>query len=384
MMLTAMNSYKENMLQLCETVLTKSEGVSVHNWMYEDGVLLEGLLQAEKLTKDKRIFPFVKEYIDAFVTEEGHIPKVESRPSSVDCVNNAKIILEVYKHTGEEKYRKALEYFYEYIKKHPRLTKTTAFAHKVIYYDQMWLDGLYMMQPLYARLIPEFGREEDYSDVAAQFQYIYEFTYDKETQLFYHAYDHSRKMFWSDDTTGHSQCFWGRAMGWLGMALVDTLDAIPEKYEKERSILLNVLHKLADGVCRWQNEKGVWYQVVNQGEREGNYMESSCSCMYACFLLKALQKGYLTDDYEPYIHKAVEGIFNEFVTIDKAGNLHVHKVCLVAGLGPDKHPHRDGTFEYYISEPVVDDDNKARGPLLQLLVALFTGRDTEAGCRGRR
>lgn len=361
--------YKEKMLQLCETVLTEPESVSVHNWMYEDGVLLEGLLQAEKITGDQRIFTFVKEYIDTFVTEEGQIPKVEKRPSSVDCVNNAKIILEVYKRTGEEKYRKVLEYFYQYIKKHPRLTGITAFAHKVIYKDQMWLDGLYMMQPLYARLVPEFGEEADYRDVAAQFEYIYKFAYDEEKQLFYHAYDHSKNMFWSDDVTGRSRCFWGRAMGWLGMALVDTLDAIPEKFEKERNILLDVLKKLADGICRWQNDKGVWYQITDQGQREGNYMESSCSCMYACFLLKAVQRGYLDGQYEICIEKAIEGIFKEFVTTDEDGNMHVHNVCLVAGLGPDKHPHRDGTFEYYMSEPVVDDDNKARGPLLQLLVA---------------
>lgn len=359
--------YHKKMLQLCETVLTQPESVSVYNWMYEDGVLLEGLLRVEKLTQDLRIFPFVKEYVDSFVTEDGRIPKVESRPSSVDCINNAKIILAVYERTREEKYKKALEYFYQYIQKHPRLSGTTAFAHKVVYQDQMWLDGLYMLQPFYARLVPEFGKETDYQDIAAQFEYIYRFAYDEEPQLFYHAYDHSRNMFWSDDKTGHSPCFWGRAMGWLGMALVDTLEAIPEKFKEERDVLLKVLKKLADGICRWQNEQGVWYQVTNQGEREGNYMESSCSSMYVCFLLKAVRAGYLSAAYEKCAYKGLEGIFKEFVSVDEEDMIHVHNVCQVAGLGPAKKPHRDGTFEYYISEPIVSDDNKARGPLLLAL-----------------
>lgn len=363
-------SYKERMLQLYENVLTQSESVSIYNWMYEDGVLLEGLLEVEKLTQDARIFPFVKQYVDCFVTEDGRIPKIETRPSSVDCLNNAKIILAVYERTKEEKYKKALEYIYQYIQKHPRLTGTTAFAHKVVYFDQMWLDGLYMLQPLYARLIPEFGKEEDYKDVAAQFAYIYQFTYDEKTGLFYHAYDHTKEMFWSDDVTGRSPNFWGRAMGWLGMALVDTLEAIPEKYKEERQILLDVLKKLADGVVRWQNEKGVWYQVMDQGDREGNYMESSCSCMFANFLLKGMRLGYLSTDYEICAKKALEGVFEEFVTEDEANNLHIHNVCLVAGLGPNKRPERDGTFEYYISEEIVDDDNKARGPLLQALTEM--------------
>lgn len=362
--------YKEKMLQIAEFVLKNPDSVSVYNWMYEDGVLLEGMLEVEKITGDERIFPFVKDYVDCFVTEEGTIPKIETRPSSVDCLNNGKIILAVYKRTGEEKYRKALEYIYAYIQKHPRLTGTTAFAHKVVYYDQMWLDGLYMLQPLYARMIPEFGKEADYRDVANQFAYIYQFTFDKEKELFYHAYDHTKEMFWSDDVTGRSPNFWGRAMGWLGMAMTDTLEAIPEKYEEERGIILDVLKKLADGVVRWQNEKGVWYQVTDQGQREGNYMESSCSCMFANFLLKAMRLGYLPADYRECANKAIEGIFKEFVSEDEEGILHISNVCLVAGLGPNKRPERDGTFAYYISEKIVDDDNKARGPFLQALTEL--------------
>lgn len=363
-------TYTSYMHRLCEMVLSQEDSVSRHNWMYEDGVLLEGMLQAEALTADERIFPFVKQYIDCFVTEDGHIPRIEKRPSSVDCLNNAKLILEVYHRTGEAGYRKALEYIYAYIQKHPRLSGTTAFAHKAIYADQMWLDGLYMLQPLYARMIPEFGREDDYQDVANQFSYIYQFTYDEETGLFYHAYDHTKHMFWSDNKTGRSPHFWGRAMGWLGMAAVDTLEAVPLKYEKQRAVILEVLQKLADGVVRWQNEKGVWYQITDQGTRTGNYMEASCSSMFANFLLKAVRDGYLPKSYEQYAKSAMEGIFKEFMSEDENGLLHINNVCLVAGLGPEKRPERDGTFAYYISEPVVKDDNKARGPLLQALVQL--------------
>lgn len=362
--------YKKKMLQFSEMVLNNPDSVSIYNWMYEDGVLLEGLLQVEALTGDERVLSYIEEYLAAFVTEEGRLPKIETRPSSVDCLNNAKIILTAYERTGKEKYKKVLEYIYQYIKKHPRLTGTTAFAHKIIYFDQMWLDGLYMLQPLYARIIKEFGTKEDYRDVANQFDYIFKFTFDEEKELFYHAYDHSRKMFWSDDETGRSPHFWGRAMGWLGVALVDTLEAIPEEFAEERKILMDVLAKFAKGVKRWQNEKGVWYQILDQGDREGNYMESSCSCMYALALLKAMRLGYLPKEYRVCAEKAMEGIFKEFVSEDEKGDLHIHNVCLVAGLGPNKRPERDGSFEYYISEKIVDDDNKARGPLLLALTEM--------------
>ncbi len=358
--------YNKRMIKLCDQLLSDADSVSRHNWMYEDGVLLEALYRAGGLHEDARILPYLKGYVDTFVTEDGRLPCIENRPSSADCLNNGKVIMTVYETLGGERYEKVLRYLYDYIGRHPRLTGSRGFAHKVVYPDQMWLDGLYMMEPLYARLIRLFGPEKRYEDVGEQFALILKYAYDEEKQLFYHAYDHSRRMFWSDDVTGCSPCFWGRAMGWLSMAAVDCLDVLPDQ-RPERKILTDLLKKLAAGLARYQDGDGLWHQVVDQVGREGNYQEASCSCMFVYSLKKSVRKGYIDPVYEQAADKGMEGIFRRLVTEDEAGKLHIKNVCLVAGLGPEKKPWRNGTYEYYISEPVVEDDNKARGPLLLAL-----------------
>lgn len=355
--------YIDLMKKTYETALRRENSVSMTNWMYEDGVLCKGMEYAGTLLGDRRYLPFLKSYVDRFVSQDGRIPALEKRPPSVDTLNNGKVIFTVSHHYPDEKYKLALSYLRERIRTHPRLTGSRAFAHKAVYADQMWLDGLFMLQPLYAQLAAESGETEAFDDIAAQFALITQYAYDSEKELYYHAYDHSRSMFWADPVTGCSPSFWGRAMGWLSMAAVDTLDFFPPKHPG-RGPILDVIQKIGHGIIRYQNENGVWYQVLDQGMRAGNYEESSCSCMFAYFLKKAVQKGYLDASYLPYASKAMAGVCRQFVTLGEDGFVNIRNVCLVAGLGPAKKPERDGSFAYYISEPVVTNDNKGFGALL--------------------
>lgn len=359
--------YIEQLKLLQNYILSNKDSVSFYNWMYEDGVLLKALIRSNEILPDSRTFPFIKKYIDNFVDNNGKIEKINSRPPSVDSLNNGKIIVEIYKLTGEEKYYKALSYIYNRIKQHPKLSGTDAFAHKAIYKDQMWLDGLYMLQPLYTQLITLFDEPQLYSHVAKQFEYIDKFTFDYKTKLFYHAYDHSRDMFWCSKDNGCSPSFWGRAIGWLAMAAIDTYELIPENFIEERTIIKDIAEKIADGIVRYQNKKGVWHQIVDKGELEGNYEEASCSCMFAYFLKRGVNINILPAAYDKFADRAITGIFNNFISEDNNGRLHINNICLVAGLGPDKKPHRDGSFSYYINEPIVSDDNKAIGPFILAL-----------------
>ncbi len=357
--------YINRMKQVYETALTRKNSVSETNWMYEDGVLLRAMAATGALLEDDRYLSFLKRYIDNFVTEDGRIPFVENRPPSVDCLNNGKVIFTLYHITHEDRYKKALAYLKSCIERHPRLDGCGGFAHKKIYPNQMWLDGLFMLQPLYAEYTKEWGPYECFEDIAKQFALITRFAYDEEKGLYYHAYDHSRSMFWADPVTGCSPHFWGRAMGWLAMAAVDTLDYFPADHPG-RNAILDVVEKIAAGIVRYQSPSGVWYQILDLADRKGNYKESSCTCMFAYFLKKSVQMGYLPDSFLSSADKAMDGIFSEFIN-EKDGLVHIGNVCLVAGLGPAKKPHRNGSFAYYISEPVVEDDNKAFGPLLWAL-----------------
>ena len=233
---------------------------------------------------------------------------------------------------------------------------------------QMWLDGLYMGAPFYARYGVVFNEPENFDDVIHQITLMEEKARDPETGLLYHGWDESRSMFWADPKTGLSASFWGRAIGWYAMALVDVLDYIPEDYPK-RHLVVEVLQRLAEAVSKYQDpESGVWYQVIDQMGREGNYLESSVSSMLVYSLAKGANRGYIDKKYLDMAKKGYEGILEQFIEVDEDGEIHITQGCAVAGLGAGDH--RDGTYEYYLSEPVRSDDPKATGPFIKASLEL--------------
>jgi unsaturated rhamnogalacturonyl hydrolase len=247
------------------------------------------------------------------------------------------------------------------LKSQPR-TSEGGFWHKKIYPEQMWLDGLYMAEPFYAEYAATFREGADFDDIARQFVLMERHARDSRTGLLYHGWDESRKQRWADPATGRSPNFWGRAMGWYAMALVDTLDYFP-KGHPQRAELLAILRRLAAAVEKYQEpESGLWYQVLDRGGAEGNYLEASASCMFVYALAKGVRQGYLPASYLKVARKGYQGIVGRFVETDAGGLVSLKGIVSVAGLGGS--PYRDGSYQYYLSEKVVADDPKGVGAFL--------------------
>jgi unsaturated rhamnogalacturonyl hydrolase len=285
---------------------------------------------------------------------------------NIDRINPGKPLFLLYAKTKDEKYRRAIETLRQQMREHPR-TSEGGFWHKKRYPHQMWLDGLYMGAPFLARYASTFGEPELLEDVVKQFVLIEKHARDEKTGLLYHGWDESRKQKWADPVTGRSPAFWGRAMGWYAMGLVETLDFLPPGH-KGRADLIAILDRLAAAVTRVQDPKtGLWYQVVDQGGRKGNYLEASVSSMLSFALLKAARLGYIDAKYAQAGRRAYEGIVRELIEVDKEGLVSIHRVCQVAGLGGDPERgerYRDGTYEYYVNEKVRSNDPKAVGPFI--------------------
>ena len=151
-------------------------------------------------------------------------------------------------------------------------------------------------------------------------------------------------------------------MGWYAMALVDVLDFLPTDHPK-RPEIIGILQRLSTAVSKFQDaETGLWYQVVDQGDREGNYLESSASNMFVYTLVKAVKKGYIDSKFMKVAQKGYNGILKHFIEVDDDGMVHLHKACAGAGLGGN--PYRDGSYEYYITERIRSNDPKAVGPFI--------------------
>ena len=333
-------------------------------WNYIDGCMMTSLIELYKATNDEKYLDFVKRFVDFYVREDGTILGYEMEKYSTDDVSESRILFDLYKFTNEEKYDKAIEMCYEQILTHPR-TKEGNFWHKKIYPNQVWLDGLYMMQVFYTRYETERNKLQNYSDIVNQFKNVYNIMRDKETGLYYHAYDSSKSMFWANKETGLSQNYWLRSIGWYTVALIDVYSYMDEQMYDEYHTIKEIFKETIDSILKYQDsESKMFYQVPNFPGREKNYLETSGSCMIAFAILKGVRLKALPERYLQIGLDIFNGVCNKYLTVKEDGDLNLGGICLVAGLGPKNNLRRDGTYEYYMSEPIVENDAKGVGPFI--------------------
>ena len=330
------------------------------NWNYIDGCMMTALLCMSEITADPRYAAFAEGFIDSFVGEDGSIRTFNPQGHALDDVNEGRVLFALYEQTGKEKYKKAAAFLRQQLDCQPR-TPEGSFWHKQIYPNQVWLDGVYMAQPFAALYEKHFGHG-DYSDVLRQIRTVRAKMRDEKTGLYFHGYDASRAAFWCDKETGRSASFWLRAIGWFSVALADLIEILPAGEAREE--LATILRELMTSIAAYADEAtGMYYQVVDQGGREGNYLESSGSSMVAYAMLKGARLGALGTEFAALGRKTFQGIADTCLKFED-GQLCLDHICLVAGLGPEDNRRRDGSYAYYISEPVVRNDAKGVAPFL--------------------
>jgi unsaturated rhamnogalacturonyl hydrolase len=330
-------------------------------WSYEQGVLLKGIENVWLNTADGKYFNFIQRSVDRFVNDDGTIKTYNLDEYNLDNINEGKLLLTLYRITEKEKYKKAADHLREQLKTHPR-TKEGGFWHKKIYPYQMWLDGLYMGEPFYAEYARIFHEDAAFDDIAKQFIWMEAHARDAKTGLLYHGWDESKQQRWANKQTGLSPEFWARAIGWYAMALVDVLDYFPENHP-QRGELLAILNRLAPAIEKFQQPKsGLWYQVLDKPTGKGNYLEASAACMFVYALAKGTRHGYIPDRYLSVAQKGYQGILAQFIKTDANGQVNLEGTVGGAGLGGN--PYRDGTYQYYIGEKIVQNDPKGIGAFL--------------------
>jgi len=343
-----------------------SVGVT-EKWAYEWGLALKSIEQVWLKTHEDRYFDYIKTNIDKFVDPDGDIRTYRLEEYNLDRINPGKLLFPLYSQTGDERYKRAAYLLRQQLRTHPRTNKG-GFWHKQIYPHQMWLDGIYMAAPFYAEFAERFGEPEGFDDVAQQIILIEKHTRDPVTGLLYHGWDESKSQKWADPETGCSPSFWGRAIGWYAMGIVDVLDHLPVNHPRREKIIRIFQDAIASLAAVQDSPTGLWYQVLDQGGRAGNYLESSASCMIVYAMVKGVRKAYIGREYLDVARGGYAGILEHFVEVDDQGLVNLNRICSVAGLGrgpgqPEK-PYRDGSFEYYIGEKIVANDHKGVGPFI--------------------
>ncbi len=330
------------------------------SWNYIDGCMITALLAIHDITGDERYFSFAENFISWFVQEDGSIRTYDRSKYNLDDINEGRVLFELYSRTGKEKYKKAAQTLYQQICEQPR-TAEGNFWHKAIYPNQVWLDGLYMAQPFYALYQKNLGNG-DYRDILSQICNVRDKMFDETKKLCYHGYDASRSAFWADKETGLSRNFWLRSIGWFTVALADLCEIIPDGEANSR--IRSIFREMIEGISQYADSgTGMYWQVPDQGGREGNYLETSGSSMIAYAMLKGARLGVLDKEFAAKGEKTFRGIVDKYLSFND-GELNLGGICLVAGLGPENNRRRDGSYEYYISEPVVENDAKGVAPFV--------------------
>lgn len=329
---------------------------------YTTGVLMQAYDDLNQASPEPRYAQAVEKVMNSFVNADGSINGYQLFKYNIDSINSGKLLLRLYERNPQDHYRTAVDTLRRQLEEHPR-TSAGAFWHKKIYPHQVWLDGVYMGIPFLAHHELMSGHR-DFDEVLAEFRLVREKLRDPETGLYFHAWDEAKQQHWADSESGLSPHFWSRGLGWMAMALVDVLDFIPEENaqnKEHRQYLIDMINELAPALEKYQDaESGTWYQVTDRAGAQGNYLEASGSSMFTYFFAKALNKGYLPQSWLPMAKRSYQGLLNEFMQVHADGSVSLTGNCEVGGLGFG----RDGSYRYYMSEAVIDDDLKGVGPFI--------------------
>ncbi len=331
------------------------------HWDYTAGLFTLSLLKLGEVTGDPRYADYTARTLGSLITSDGRIQGYRADEYNIDHINPGKTVLGLWQLTREERYRIAALTLRRQLDTHPR-TSEGGFWHKQRYPHQMWLDGLYMASPFYAQCAVLFQEPAtSFDDVVRQIRLVGRHTWDEPTGLFRHGWDEKRQQDWADKDTGRSACCWGRAVGWYAMSMVDVLEFLPADHAGRAEVTAQ-LDRLCAGMVRHQDSAtGLWWQVVDQGGRDGNYLEATVATMMAYTMAKGIHRGWLPRTHEPALKKAWQGILAHFIRQDDGPErISLVRCCSVAGLGYG----RDGSYAYYLKEPIVDNDLKGVGPFI--------------------
>jgi len=351
-------------VRMAHTVMTQADSLIRYvsgkpKWAYDVAFL--GMAIDRLGNEDPKYSKYMEDWVNYFVHDDGSVTDYRLEEYNLDRIFPGRNVLTVYQRDSRQKCKIALDNFIKQLETHPK-TNSGGYWHKKIYPWQMWLDGIFMGSTFMAAYAREFNQPEWFDAATRQTIMIYEKTLDPGTGLLMHAWDESREQKWCDPLTGKSLYPWSRATGWYLMAIMDILDCLPADHP-DRNGLISILQKTSDALLKVRDpDSGIWFQVLNHGGREGNYLEGSGSAMFTYVFAKGARLGYLDQKYREIAESAFDGILKELITVDEKGFVTMHNICGGCGLGGN--PYRDGSYEYYINEKRFDNDTKGVAPFI--------------------
>lgn len=343
----------------CDALMAKFEPEQLppDRFHYHQGVFLEGMEHCYEETKEEKYYDYIKRWVDSCILPDGSIRKYND--NELDDIQPGILLFNLYKRTGDERYKKALYTLLPLLKSWPT-NPSGGFWHKERYPNQMWLDGLYMAGPIATQFAETFNEPEYFDMMTFQAILMEKYTKDEKTGLLFHGWDETKEAFWADPETGKAPEFWGRAIGWFPVAILDMLDHLPKDH-KDRSKLIEILQDLLIALPKFQDEAtGLWYQVIDKGDQADNWLENSCSSLFAYAIAKAVRMGHLDESHLDAAWKGYQGVIDT-LTFDEQGHLVLGHICIGTGIGD---------YDHYIARPTSENDLHGAGAFILMCVEM--------------
>ncbi len=306
---------------------------------YEWGVTYAGMLELAKNTGDEKYkeytverLNFLSEVLSAYETFEKennrsrHSLSRSLHPHALDdCGAICAAMIKTSKLQNSNELDWIIQRYVDYISEGQfRLTDGTL-ARNRPQDNTIWLDDMFMGVPALAQMGKYTGDWKYFNDAANQIKLFSERMFNFEKGLFMHG--------WVQEMEIHPQFHWGRANGWAIMAIVETLEVLPEDHP-QRPYILNILKKHAEGLARLQDGTGFWHQLVDQ---KNTYLETSATAIYAYSIAKSINNGWLdAKAYGPMVCLAWNAVATK---VNEKGQ--VEGTCVGTGMGFDP------AFYYY-------------------------------------
>lgn len=343
----------------CEALMAKfeSEALPPDRFHYHQGVFLSGMEKCWRETGKDKYYNYIKRWVDSQILEDGSIRKYNS--NELDDIQPGVLLFNLYEKTGDERYKKALHTLVPLLKSW-KTNPSGGFWHKERYPNQMWLDGLYMAGPIAVQFAKTFGETEYFDMMTYQALLMEKHTKDPVTGLLYHGWDETKEAAWADPVTGLAPEFWGRAIGWYPVALLEMFEHLPEDH-KDKTKLVEIVQDLLIALTKFQDaDTGLWYQVIDKGDRPDNWLESSCTALFVHAIAKAVRFGYLDAKYMEYAWKGYQGVIDT-LKFDQNGNVVIGHICIGTGIGD---------YAHYIARPTSENDLHGAGAFILMCVEM--------------
>lgn len=337
-------------------------------WHYSNGVLDMSMINLGKFLGEEKYIDYAKNHVAygfanypyfkstfRFDRKHWHWPfgQLWNTKELDDCGAMGAAVINVYEYAKKAEYKAYIDTAANHIMNRQDRLEDGTLSRKFPRNMTVWADDVYMSVSFLSQMGKLTNEKRYFDEGAKQILQIADYLWCPEKQLFYHCY--------YSDKQRNGVAFWGRANGWITVSIVMLLDVMPQNHEK-RQELIDLLEKQIVGVSRYQNENGMWNQLLDKPE---SYDESSVTAMYIYGIAKAINNNWLDNQYRRVALLAWEALKREQITAEG----HFKNVCVGTGITDD--------LPFYYSRPVGENEKHGLGLVLDAGIEVMKLKKTD-------